>query len=57
MLRARLHDIDPGGADAGMAQDIGQLGNILFRRVEHHGKEVAQVVRKHLPGVYPRRAT
>ena len=56
MLCAGFHNVDPSGVDVGMAQHIRQLCNVLFRRIKYHGKQVAQIVRKHLAGIYIRRA-
>ena len=53
VLCAGGDNINAGGVDAGMAKQVGQLGNILFQGVKGTGKQVAQVVGKHLFGVYP----
>lgn len=55
VLRASGHDIDPGGIDTAVAQNIRQFSNILFNTVESPGKELSQIVRKYLtlfnPGI------
>lgn len=48
MLAAGADEIDARGFDAGMAQHIGQLCDILLRVVKGSGEKMAQVVRKHL---------
>ena len=48
MLRSRCDDINTGGVDVGVAQDICQLRNILFQAVKHPGKQVAQIMGKYL---------
>ena len=47
MLGPRGQDVDAGRVDAGMAQDICQLSDILFHPIKGSGKQVAQVVGKH----------
>ena len=51
MFGAGGHDIDPGGIDAAVAQDICQLCNILLNAIEGPGKKFAQVVGKDLGGI------
>ncbi len=46
--------IDAGGLDAGMPQDVGQLRDVLIHPVKGPGKQVAQVVGKHLGGFHLR---
>ena len=41
MLHARAHDVDPGGVDGAVAQNVCQLGNILFQSIEGSGKELS----------------
>ena len=48
MLRAGGEQVDPGGLDGGVAQYIGQLDHIPAGLVEGSGKQVAQVMGKHL---------
>ena len=43
-----LHGVDAGGVDGGVAQNVRQLYNIPARFVKRAGKEVAQIVGKHL---------
>lgn len=42
MLPAGGHDIDTGRLDGAMAQQVGQLGNVLGHAVKQAGKQVAQ---------------
>ena len=42
------HNIDPGGVDTAVTQDIRQFSNILFDAVKGPGKELSQIVGKHL---------
>ena len=44
------HDVDARGVDAAVAQDVRQLGDVLFQIVERPGEELAQIVREHFPG-------
>ena len=48
MLGAGGDDVEPGGVDTGMAQDVRQLGDVLLHIVEHPREEVPQVMREHL---------
>ena len=48
MLLSCRHNIDPGGVDTAVSQNICQLGNVLFDAVEGPGEELPQVVGKHL---------
>ena len=48
MLLPCGHDIDSGGIDTAVTQDVGQLGNVLFDAVEGPGKQLSQIVGKHL---------
>ena len=57
MLHTCGHDIDPGGVDAAVPQNICQLGNVLFNAVKRPGEQLAQIVGKDLAGLHPRRFT
>ena len=57
MFGAGCHDINPGGINAAVAQDVCQLGNVLFDSVESSGKLLPQIVGKYLAGIYPCRFT
>ena len=48
MLGAGGADVDTGGVDAAVAQQVGQLGQVLVQPVERAGEQVAEVVGKHL---------
>lgn len=47
------HDIDAGGVDAAVAEEVCQLGDILLNGVEGSGKELAEVMRKYLSRLHP----
>ena len=42
------HNIDPGGINAAVSQDIRQLRNVLLDPVKSPGKELAEVMGKYL---------
>ena len=48
VFRASGHDIDAGGVNAAVAENIRQLGNILLDTVKGPGKELPQIVGKYL---------
>ena len=54
MLRSGGDQIDAGGLDAAVTQDICQLRHIPADPVKGSGKQVPQVVREHLAGLYLR---
>ena len=41
---AGFGDVDAGGVDAGMAQNVGQAHDVMLHAVENPGKQVPQVV-------------
>ena len=41
------HNIDPGGINAAVSQDIRQLRNVLLDPVKSPGKELPQIMWKH----------
>ena len=47
MLDACGHNIDPGRFDVAVAEDVCQLGDILFDLVKGPGKKLAQIVGKY----------
>ena len=47
------HNVDPGGVDAAVAQNVRQLGNVLFNAVKRPGEQLAQIVGKDLAGLHP----
>ena len=53
MLQTRRDDVEPGGVDAGMAQNVRQLRDVLLHIVEHPREEVPQVMREHLARFHP----
>ena len=53
MLHTRGHDIDPGGADGAVPQNVRQFGDILLDHVEGTGKELAQIMGKDLRRLHP----
>ena len=48
------HNIDSGGIDAAVPQNIRQLRNILLNAVESTGKELPQIVGKDFGRIYIR---
>lgn len=52
VLRARGHNIDPGGIDAAVAKNVRQLGNVLFNGIKGPGEQLAQIMGKHLAAAY-----
>ena len=50
MFRPGGDQIDPGGLDAAVAQDVRELRNILTGLVKDAGKQVPEVVGEHLAG-------
>ena len=48
VLGAGGHDIDAGGVNGAVTQNVGKFGNILFDSVKGSGKQLSQVVREHL---------
>ena len=48
VFRAGGDDIDPRGVDGAVPQNVRQLRDILLHAVKCPGKELAQVVWKHL---------
>lgn len=54
VLAAGGHNVDSGGIDAAVPQNIRQLRNILFNAIESPGKELAEVMGKNLGRVDPR---
>ena len=57
VLDACGYNINTGGVDAGMSQNICQLGNILFNAVKGAGKQMTQIVGEHLAGGDPSQHT
>ncbi len=53
MFGAGGHDIDAGGIDGAVTQNICQLGNVLFDAVEGAGEQLTQIVGKHLGRFHP----
>ena len=51
VLGAGGYNIDPGGINAAVPQDIRQLCNILLNAIEGPGKELAEVMGKDLGGI------
>lgn len=51
VLFAGRYDINSSGVDAAVAEDIGELGNILLDAVKRAGKQVTKVMRKDLARV------
>ena len=47
MFFAGRYDINSGGVDTAVAEDVGELGNILLDAVKRAGEQMAQVMRKY----------
>lgn len=56
MVQAAFGGIDAGGVNAGMAQNVGQSGQIPLQTLECPREQMPQIVRKHLACRYTRRA-
>lgn len=50
MLRTAGDEVDAGGFDAGMPEQIGEFGDVMADAVESPREQVPQVVRKNLGG-------
>ena len=46
------HDVNTGGVDTAVTENIGELGNILFNAVKSAGKQMPQIMREHLLRIY-----
>ena len=46
------HQVDAGGFNAGMAQDVRQLCNVFFHTIKCPGKKLPQIMREHLVRIY-----
>ena len=44
---SRAHNIDPGGIDAAVAQNIRKLGNVLIQIIKSSGKQLPEIVGKY----------
>ena len=51
------HDIDAGGLDAAVAQNIRKLCDVFAEGIKAAGKELAQIMGKHLSRIHIRRGT
>ena len=45
---AGINNINAGGVDTAVTENVGELGNILFNAVKSAGEQMAQIVGKHL---------
>lgn len=52
MLSAGGDEVEPGGLDGGVAEHVGELGEIVGDFVERAGKEMPEVVRKDFAGFH-----
>lgn len=57
VFRSGGHNIDSGGVDGAVTQDIGKLCDVLFDTVKGAGEKLSQIVGKHLGRLYPGRFT
>lgn len=48
VLCACGNDIDSGGVDTAVTENVGKLCNIIFDAVKHTGKKVTKIVRKNI---------
>lgn len=48
MFSTGSDDVDPGSVNVAVAENVSELGNILFDAVECAGKQMAKIVRKYL---------
>lgn len=46
VLASGRYDVYPGGVDAGVTENVSELGDVFFDAVERAGEQVAQVVRE-----------
>ena len=56
MLGAGGHDIDAGSIDTAVAQNVRQLGDVLFDSIKGPGEQFSQIMMKHLRFFYARSA-
>ena len=52
MCLTALRGVDAGGGYIGVAQEIGQAGQVLFQAVVGPGKQVAEIVGEYLAGIH-----
>lgn len=57
MFIAGGNDVNTGGIDTAVTENVGELGNVLFNVVKNTSEQVAQIVGKHLLWIYPRLLT
>ena len=53
VFRAGGHEIDSGGIDGGMAQNVRQLDDIPADFIEYRSEQVPEIVREDLGRFYP----
>ena len=53
VLAAGGNDIDSGCVDAAVAENIRQLGNVLFNAVKHPCEQMPQIMREYFLRIYP----
>lgn len=46
------NDVNTGGVDTAVTENIGELGNILFNAVKHPCEQMAEVMWEHLLRIY-----
>ena len=54
MFRAGGNEVDPGGLDGAVTQDVRKLCDVAGDAVEHPGEQMTQIVGVDLSRVYPR---
>ena len=57
VFRSGGHNIDSGGVDGAVTQNVGKLCDIFFDAVKGPGEEFSQIVGKDLGRLYPGRFT
>ena len=51
VLCAGGNDVNAGGVDAAVTEDVGELGDVLFNAVKCAGKQMTEIMRKYFAGV------
>lgn len=53
VLAAGGDNVNPSSVYAAVPQNVRKLCDVLLNAVKSPGEQVPQIVRKHLPGIYP----
>ena len=54
MFRAGGNDINAGGVNTAVTEDVGKLGDVLFNTVKGTCEQVTKIMRKYLLRIYSR---